>query len=429
MDDLARGSSAPTSSGRDPAPRVVPQPESRSLYKAPFLLSLLFSPLSLLLRLLSGSFSLIGYLFPFLPRALHSLRTRGGAGSTRRNTTGRRPLNPRDTAARFIREFEEEYGSHSLQFFDNGYAQAYDIAKRELKFLLVILISPEHDDNATFVRETLLSQEFANFANEPNNNLILWAGSVQDSEAYQVSIALNCSKFPFAGLIVHTPQDSSTAMSTVARVVGLMPPSTFVSKLRSALSQHSGSLERVRTQRAEQQATRNLRQEQESAYERSLAQDRERLRLRREAEAAQRQAEEESRAQAAAAAEAAERHEKWRHWRVRQLPAEPTAEEKEVTRLSIRLSDGTRVVRKFAASTPIEDLYAFVECYDLVDGDSPAENAPPVGYTPKYAFRLVSPMPRTVFVLEAGGEVGERIGRSGNLIVESILEEDDDDGD
>lgn len=432
MDDLTRAASPRSGSGRDPAPRIVPQPENRNLYKAPFLLSLVFSPITLVFRLLSGSFSLLGSIFPFLPRLLNTLRNRGTSSATRRNTTGRRPLNPRDTAARFIREFEEEYGSHSVRFFDDGYAQAYDQAKNQLKYLLVILISPEHDDNATFIRETLLSSEFAAFANDPSNNLILWAGSVRDSEAYQVSIALNCSKFPFAGLIVHTPQDSSTAMSTVARLTGLMPPATFVSKLRATMSQYSSALERIRAQRAEQQATRNLRQEQESAYERSLAQDRERLRLRREEEAAQRRAEEEQRAQAAAAAEAAEQFETWRRWRAVQVPAEPTPDVKDSTRLSIRLADGTRIVRKFASATPIEHLYAFVECHDLLEDSADQEKAPispPAGYQHTYRFRLVSPMPRAVFDVESGGSVGERVGRSANLIVESIVDEDDEDDD
>jgi FAS-associated factor 2 len=43
-----------------------------------------------------------------------------------------------------------------------------------------------------------------------------------------------------------------------------------------------------------------------------------------------------------------------------------------------------------------------------------------------YKFRLVSPMPRTVYGIEEGGTIGDRIGRNGNLIVEPIRKEDDD---
>ncbi|MCJ1304633.1 hypothetical protein MMC08_007446, partial [Hypocenomyce scalaris] len=233
-----------TSSNRDPAPRIVPQPENQTAYRPSLILSILFTPFNVLYRILSGSLGLLGYLFPFLPRLLSNLSSRNAGPSRRRNTTGRKPLSPRDTASRFAREFEEEYGSHSLQFFENGYAQVYDLAKKDLKFLLVVLVSPEHDDTSTFIRETLLSQEVVDYINNPQNNIILWAGSVQDSEAYQVSNALNCTKFPFAAMIVHTPQDSSTSMSTVARITGLLPPPAFVARLQAAITQASGPLDR-----------------------------------------------------------------------------------------------------------------------------------------------------------------------------------------
>jgi FAS-associated factor 2 len=431
LDGLGNTRRPTGSTSREPAPRIVPQPDNRGLYKAPFLLSLVLSPFQLLLRLLSGSLGLFGYLFPFLPRLLNRITNRTPSSATRRNTTGRRPLNPRDTAARFIREFEEEHGSHNLKFFEDGYAQAYDLAKKDLKFLLVVLISPEHDDTVTFVRETLLSPEFSAFVNDPANNLILWAGNVQDSEAYQVSTALNCTKFPFAGLVVHTPQDSSTAMSTVARVTGLLPPATFVNRLRTAVNQNNAAIERVRSTRAEQTATRNLRQEQESAYERSLAQDRERMRLRREAEAARKRAEEEAKAKAEAEELRARQLEQWKRWKATQLPAEPAQDVKDATRLSIRMPDGERIVRKFAAQCPIEDLYAFVECHDMLTEASTSETVDKPDYEHSYSFNLVSPMPRMVYALSSGGTVGEKVGRSGNLIVEPIVEEeeeaDDDD--
>ena len=289
----------------------------------------------------------------------------------------------------------------------------------------MVLLSPEHDDTSTFIREVLLSSQFESLVKNPN--VILWAGTVQDSEAYQVSIGLNCSKFPFAGLIVHTPQDSSTAMSTVARVTGLQPASSFVSKIRTAMSQHETALETARASRQEQQATRNLRQEQESAYERSLAQDRERMRIRREAEAARAREEAEAQAQADAAEKAAQNKEQWKRWKVQSILAEPGAEIKNATRLSIRMPSGDRVIRKFAPEATMEDLYAFVECHDVLDMDgATSQNEPPKGYRHEYKFNLVSPMPRAVYDLASGGTVAERIGRSGNLIVESTVDEDDD---
>ena len=338
-------------------------------------------------------------------------------------------MNPRDTAARFAREFEEEYGSHSLHFFEHGYAQAFDEANKELKFLVVVLISPEHDDTSTFIRETLLSQEVADYINDPQNNIILWAGNVQDSEAYQVSSALNCSKFPFTALIAHTPQDSSTSMSTIARISGLLPPSAFVPRLRTAITQHSAALDRVRATRNEQQAARNIREEQNSAYERSLAQDRERAQRRREADAEKTRLEAEEKARLGADEKKRRDLEQWRSWRAQTIAPEPgpKADSKAIARISIRMTSGERILRKFTATAHIEELYAFVECHDVLEtpGSELLKAEKPEGYEHEYKFRLVSPMPRVVYDLDFSDPISSRIGRSGNLIVEPIADDDE----
>ncbi|KAF2087113.1 UBX domain protein [Saccharata proteae CBS 121410] len=431
---LANGFSPRSSSSRsrralEPAPRVVPQPEGQVTRQAPLILQLLSLPLSFAYGLFSRVLGLFTYLFPFLSR-LFAART--ASHVRQRDTSGRRPLNPRDTAARFIREFEEEYGDHGLPFVEGGYAQAFDQAKKDLKFLLVILVSPEHDDTSSFIKETLLSREVVEMIKSPANNIILWAGNVQDAEAYQVSSALNCTKFPFASVIVHTPSVSSTAMSVVARIVGPTPPTSFMSKVQTAIAQNSEPLNRTRAVRAEQQATRDLREAQNSAYERSLAQDRERARLRREAEEARERADREEREREEAAAKHAQNLEQWKRWRASRISPEPGADASDIVRISLRMPSGERIVRKFDATAEIEELYAFVECYDVLQegGVSASEAKPPTGYNHEYKFQLVSPMPREAYELEKAGTIKERIGRSGNLIVERTdLESEDEDED
>lgn len=368
-------------------------------------------------------FSLIGFTLSFIPRLLPSLFIRRPSPRIR---SGRRPLSPRDTAARFSREFEEDYGTHSLNFFEGGYAAAHDAAKRDLQFLLVVLISPEHDDTPSWVRETLLSNEVVGYINS-RQDIILWGGNVQDSEAYQVSNSLNCSKLPAALLIANTTQDSSTTMSVLARMVGLQSPATFVAQLRKAIDQRVPHLNRIRTQRNDQQASRNLREEQNTAYERSLAQDRERARQRREEEEQQARSEREARAREEAKENEAQKVDQWRRWRADNISAEPPANVKEVSRVSIRLTSGERIIRKFNADTNLEELYAFVDCHDILQSDSTPDATKPESYQHTYNFRLVSPMPRTVYEVQKGGTIGETIGRSGNLIVESIEAEENDD--
>lgn len=428
VDSIPSRSSSSARHGLEPAPRVVATPESQMTQQAPLLLSLLFLPFNITYTIFSRIFGTVGYFFPIIPRLLNRLYPARGSRASR--NAERRPLNSRDTAARFIREFEEEYSisPNTLPFFENGYAQAFDLAKRDLKYLLVVLVSPEHDDTAPFVRETLLSPDVVNFIKNPQNEIVLWAGSVQDSEAYQVSDALRVTKFPFAGLIVHTPSVSSTSMSMIAKTSGPIPPADFISKMQTAMQQRTEELGRARAVRREQETSRSILEQQNSAYERSLAQDRERARQRREAEAAREKAEREEREAAEAKGREARNLLQWKMWRAQSLPAEPPAEAKDVVRISIRMPSGDRVVRRFADDAGLEELYAFVECSDLAerpDGQSEKPVQEPSGYEHEYKFQLVSPMPREVYDLEKGGTLKSRIGRSGNLIVEKTVDDDD----
>lgn len=266
------------------------------------------------------------------------------------------------------------------------------------------------------------------FVSDPQNDVLVWGGNVQDSEAYQVANSLKCTKFPFAAAIVHTPNVSSTAMSVVTRISGTTSPTEFVDKLRSAISQHKEPLERIGATRAEQQASRSLREQQDSAYERSLAIDRERARQRREAEAARQREEQE-----AAEREAAEQkriHDlgQWKRWRAQTIPDEPGPDVKDAVRISIRLPSGERVIRKFGPAADIEELYAFVECYDILQSqdEKSTDVEKPSDFEHQYKFRLVSPMPRAVYEIDAGGTIRDQVGRGGNLLVEPIDEDSDD---
>jgi FAS-associated factor 2 len=426
------GFSTPRSQRRtnlEPAPRIVPQPENQVTYSPSPILALLFTPFSLVYTILSKTFRLFGYIFPFLPRLLSRLSgTSQGVASSRRNAGGRIALKPRDSAARFIREFEEEYGPNELPFFENGYAQALDTAKRDLKFLLVVLISPEHDDTASYIRETLLSPDVVNYIKDPSNNILLWAGTVQDSEAFQVANATSCTKFPYAIMICNTPAVSSTSMSIVCRLAGPVPAPTFLSKLRRTIEQHSPELTRTRLQRQEQDSVRSLREQQDSAYERSLAQDRERARQRKEEEERKQHEEKEALRIESEKENFARNLEQWRRWRAESIAPEPSADAKDVVRISLRMPSGDRVVRKFDADLGIEELYAFVECYDILElGDLGEKVEEPKDFVHEFPFKLVTPMPREAFELSNGGTLKERIGRSGNLIVEMIRSEEDSD--
>ena len=427
----------------DPAPRIVPQPTTTR--RTPFLLAIIFAPFNFGYRAASAFFRTFVYIFAFLPPSLRPRAITTSITTGFRGVKGRRMLMPPDTAARFRREFEEEYGTNALPFYEGGFAQALDLAKKELKFLLIVLMSPEHDDTESFTRDTLLAPEVTSFINDSANNIILWGGNVLDSEAYQVAAEYNCTKFPFSCLVCLTPKEGSTRMSIVKRLAGPLSPSTYLAEIQTAINKYAPDLAGVRAERTAQQVARNLRTEQDDAYERSLARDRERARQRKEAEAAAAESERKAQEEAEAAEQRERQRQQWRRWRATTIKSEPdaSANPKDVVRLALMMPTAGRIVRRFAAETTVEELYAFVECYNMLttnpelngeddekkeadgedDIDLPAEK--PEGYVHKYEFRIASPMPRVVYDPEEKATLSERIGRSGNLIVELGTAESD----
>ncbi|KAH7309127.1 hypothetical protein B0I35DRAFT_359830 [Stachybotrys elegans] len=413
----------------DPAPRIVPhQPITQ---RTPWIIGLFLAPLGWGITAVSVLFRTVLWLMAFLPAPLRPQGIINALTLGLLNTSGRRMLMPRDSASRFKREFEEEYGPNEIPWFEGGLAQAHDLAKKDLKFMMVLLISPEHDDTEPFVRDTLLHPDVVNFIKNPSNNIIIWGGNTLDSEAYQVAAEYMCTKFPFTALVCLTPKEGSTRMGIVKRIVGPILPHAYLSEIQAAIERYGSDLDSVRAERTVQEAARNIRNEQDSAYERSLAIDRERARQRREAAAAAAEAERRAQEEAEAAERLAAKREQWKLWRASRLLPEPVAGDKSIVRVAIKMPEESgvgRIVRRFPQNAPMEELYAFVECYDITQrGDSTEDAEEPEDYEHKFLFTIASTLPRVVYEPSKTHTMMEKIGKSGNLLVESIVVDSDDD--
>lgn len=67
-------------------------------------------------------------------------------------TAHREPRDARVLAYEFKQTFESKHGKRHVEFFQGGYSQALEKARKELKFLLVILQSDDHDDTDLFCK-------------------------------------------------------------------------------------------------------------------------------------------------------------------------------------------------------------------------------------------------------------------------------------
>lgn len=93
------------------------------------------------------------------------------------------------------------------------------------------------------------------------------------------------------------------------------------------------------------------------------------------------------------------------------LPEEPPADIPDLAKLSIRLPNGERIVRRFLATNTVQTLYDFVETRDLAPLD------------PELDFLVVGMFPRKVY--NEMDETLEEVGLvpSGTLVVEEKIED------
>ncbi|KAF9934714.1 hypothetical protein FBU30_000572 [Linnemannia zychae] len=321
-------------------------------------------------------------------------------GQSTRTGPSRPPQDPTSVAARFLREFEESYGTNHPNFYAGGYTAALNKAKNDLKFLVVYLHSDEHDATDKFCKETLTDIDLLNYLRV--NDFIVWGGNVKETEGFQVATTLQTVRYPFIGVIAlsqPTAGSSATKMVLVDRLEGPSTAEQVIQRLTQQVTRQSAALERLRADRREREMAREIRQQQDDAYQQSLRADREKARQQKEArEAAEKLKREEERIEAERLT-AIDRRERHLKFLFENLPAEPAAGEAGCARLSFKLWNGERVIRRFKGTEPVEHVYIFIETIEFRENGSKAdlelEAEEHAGYSHEYDFVLISPFPRT----------------------------------
>lgn len=384
-------------------------------------------------RAISGLYFILSKLFPFLPRLF---------GYHPANNTGTRSLpraDPRTTAINVIRKFEDTYGKTGLKFFPNGFAQAFEQAKAQFKYLVVVLESEDQDLTGPFNRQVLTDERVVEFLS--SEEIIVWLGNVETSEGSQVAQSLHCPSFPFTQLIAPYPRSqtsSAVVMKALASIVGQTDPLLYRTVLEDKVDSHRATRMSLVMDHQEREMERQLRDEQNAAYERSLAADREREKvaredsIRKEQEAKVQQLEAEKAAleqerleqeQQASREERKKNERQWKLWRTGQLNLHLDSESNQDTaRVSIRLLSGHRLIHRFRGTQTLDDIYAFVECQDILTNSFIRETpkAPPAGYVHKYSFELASTMPRKVLIPDKTTQIkdAKHVWPSASLVVE-----------
>ena len=230
-------------------------------------------------------------------------------------------------------------------------------------------------------------------------------------------------------------------MTLLTRIEGAVTTTQLTSTLTSAVTRTRATLTQRRAIKQEQASARELRRMQEEAYTTSLAADRakqESARLAAENSARLAHEKEERLLQRQ---RRAEDRDAWRAWKAADLRKKGLvglrSEIGRTARVGVRLLGGERIVQMFPGEMALEEVYSFVECYDLLfpqrDGGIALRNSEtheveavkPKEYEHEFEFRLVVPYPRKVIDSGMGAVKNEAaLWPSGSIVVEEVEEDE-----
>jgi FAS-associated factor 2 len=195
----------------------------------------------------------------------------------------------------------------------------------------------------------LTSSELQEFCHQ--HQILVWGSNVRNSEAFQVSNTLQATTYPFMAIIALQPvssTSSSTKMAVIERMEGPISAAAIIQRFEAVMTRAGATLNRYRAEREQRELERRLREEQENAYRESLRNDQEKERQRKE------KLEQEKRAEEARILEKKNK-ELYLDWVCQKFMVEPTPTENEkLSRISFKLVNGDRVIRKFKYSDGLE---------------------------------------------------------------------------
>ncbi|PAV88543.1 hypothetical protein WR25_10861 [Diploscapter pachys] len=265
---------------------------------------------------------------------------------------------PRGDVNNFVTSYVQSYVAgegadrvqNAVNFYLKSYSEALQEANRSLRPMFVYLQNTANEETHRFVTEVLHSPQFS--ALVVAENFLVFGISVNLPEGAKVASILRPSRYPFLSLLL--PQNSRMVESI--RFEGYqLSVQNIVSNIDFALNDYRQEMELVRVQRAEREANRRLREEQEREYEESAAKDRARIKERRRLESERQEAVER---ELQMERQTATRRERVLDYRKQMLAASlPVYDGSDAIRMQVRFPDGSKFESKFAPDDSLERLF------------------------------------------------------------------------
>lgn len=328
---------------------------------------------------------------------------------------------------KFKERFEALIADRSdIQFFAGDFNDAFNQAKAETKFLLIILIGDNETSNQ-FLKNVLNNATIANLIKE--EHVIVYGGNVNEPQGLELARNLKTVVVPSAYLVgnVASGLNAIASMSVLGRIP-VKSVSSFITRLRRDIEKYKPEFITRKIEQDELNYSREIKKLQDQAYEESLIADKLKREKRETEKLEQLRKEEEVNFKK-------ENEIKFYSSLLDKFEDLVDLPKGEFTNIRFKVPSGEHIMQKFSKTHTLFDIYSFVALKLHLKGlseeelDTLKKSSKDIheDYTHEFNFELISPFPRYVVPAEKGklAKDVDQLWPNGSLLIEYLVDEDD----
>lgn len=207
-----------------------------------------------------------------------------------------------------------------------------------------------------FCRDVLTNEQLVGFINE---NFIFWACSVNSAEGRHLQVSFRATEFPFIAIV--TVAQGRRNAQVLESKQGPMESDELIEFLAQSLERHGQILDNARLEQQRHLETRQIREEQDVAFQRAVEEDRARLEAAEQAEAARKEEETRLEREKEKAELERQRLERRRQLKLQEMEEEPLKGDRDIVTIAVRQSDGSRMERRFKKENSIRQVFDWLD--------------------------------------------------------------------
>ena len=274
------------------------------------------------------------------------------------SSISRSDLSPRQEVANSVELLKKDFPIYeNINFFQGDYNEALSKCKSQVKYLLVYLHVPEHQETKNFLNDSY--ENIKKFQETDTDNALVWTCRLDSREGAFVASELFISVFPCLALLAPV---SSARVSCINQIY----EAKDFDQLLKSKDDFSGELVVLLEEKRKRESDVRLRKEQEQEYEQATLRDAQnmskKLEEERKVEMKKQEIQDKKDDLASAKAEAMKLIES----EVDSQASTSTSSAAATCKVMVRMPDGKRLEKVFGQDLEIRHIRAFILCDEQI---------------------------------------------------------------